>query len=195
MSIITRLRFAWGKFLDLLPLLTSSALSFTTQGQIYISYVRGILLYASECWAPTRMDFMKLQRNDRAMIRWICNARLDDRVSSDSLLRKLRIASLETTRLRWFGHVERSKSGIKQCTELEVEGRQVRGRPRKTCNETINNDKKEWKLNDIDLTSRVEWRKALRTKMGKLQPALSGNVKRMMMMMILFGIILLCTDL
>ena len=73
-------------------------------------------------------------------------------MSSNSLLRKLGIVSFETllryNRLRWFGHVERSNGLIKRCAELEVEGRQGRGRPRKTWNETINNDKKEWKLND-----------------------------------------------
>ena len=41
-SVITRIRSAWGKFRELLPILTSRALS----------YIRTVLLYASECWAP-----------------------------------------------------------------------------------------------------------------------------------------------
>ena len=91
LSVITRIRSAWGKFWELLPILTSHALSYTTRGQIYSTYIRTVLLYASECWAPNVNNLLKLQRNDRAMIRWTCNVRLKDHISSDSLLRKLGI--------------------------------------------------------------------------------------------------------
>ena len=88
MNVITRIRSAWGKFRELLPILTSRALlSYITRGQIYSTYIRTVL-YASECWAPNANDLLKLQRNDRAMIRWTCNVRLKDHISSDSLLRK-----------------------------------------------------------------------------------------------------------
>ena len=89
MSIIARIRGAWGKFRELLPLLTSRGLSFRTRGRIYDTYIRPVLLYASECWAPTTENLHKLQRDDRAMIQWISNVRLEDHISSDSLLKKL----------------------------------------------------------------------------------------------------------
>ena len=73
LSVITRIRSAWGKFRELLPILTSRALSYITHGQIYSTYIRTVLLYDSECWAPNVNDLLKLQRNDRAMIRWTCN--------------------------------------------------------------------------------------------------------------------------
>ena len=84
LSVITRIRSAWGKFRELLPILTSRALSYTTRGQIYSTYNLTVLLYASECWAPNVNDLLKLQCNDRAMIRWTCNVRLKDHISSDS---------------------------------------------------------------------------------------------------------------
>ena len=68
-SIVTRVRSAWGKFRQLLPLLTSKGLSLTTRGSIYKTYIRPVLLYGSECWAPVVSDILKLQRNDRAMLR------------------------------------------------------------------------------------------------------------------------------
>ena len=52
LSVITRIRSAWGKFRELLPILTSRALSYITRGQIYSMYIRTVLLYASECWPP-----------------------------------------------------------------------------------------------------------------------------------------------
>ena len=70
------------------------------------------MLHAAESWAMTVAILNRLRRNDRAMIRWICNVKAKDEVSSDSLLSKLGIQDLDmvlrTSRMRWFGHVERS---------------------------------------------------------------------------------------
>ena len=116
LSVITRIRSAWGKFQELLPILTSRDLSYITLGQIYSTYICTVLLYASECWSPNVNDLLKLQRNDRAMIRWTCNVRLKDYISSDSLLRKLGLNNIQTllryNRLRWFGHVVRNDGCI-----------------------------------------------------------------------------------
>ena len=95
LSVITRIRSAWGKFRELLPILTARALSYITRAQIYSTYIRTVLLYASECWAPNVNDLLKLQRNDQAMIRWTCNVRLKDHISSDPLLRKLGINNIQ----------------------------------------------------------------------------------------------------
>ena len=46
-----RCRSAWGKFRELLPLLTFKAISLNTHGQMYNSCVRWTMLYSSECWA------------------------------------------------------------------------------------------------------------------------------------------------
>ena len=73
---------------------------------------------------------------DRAMIRWTCNVRSKDHISSDSLLRKLGINNIQTllryNRLRWFGHVVRNDGCINSITEFEVVGQRGRGRPKKT---------------------------------------------------------------
>ena len=115
-----------------------------TLANINLTYIRTVLLYASECWAPNVNDLLKLQRNDRAMIRWTFNVRLKDHISSDSLLRKLGINNIQTllryNRLRWFGHVVRNDGCINSITEFEVVGQRGRGRPKKTWKDTINND-------------------------------------------------------
>ena len=172
-------RSAWGKSRELLPILTSHSLSYITRGQIYSMYIRTVLLYASECWAPNVNDLLKLQRTDRAMIRWTCNVRLKDHISSDSLLRKLGINNIQTllryNRLRWFGHVVRNDGCINSITEFEVVGQCGRGRPKKTWKDTINNDLRHWKLSREDPANRMEWRKKLRTNIGAVRPTLSGT--------------------
>ena len=64
LSIITRVRSAWGKFWELLPILTSHALSCTTRWQIYSTYIYPVSFYASGCWAPRVISLLKLERND-----------------------------------------------------------------------------------------------------------------------------------
>ena len=56
-----------------------------------------------------------LWRNNRAMIRWICNVKAKDEVSSDSLLSKL-----ASRTWMWFGHIERSTGWIAEVGKLNV---------------------------------------------------------------------------
>ena len=70
-------------------------------------------------WAPNASDLQRLRRNDRAMIRWICGAKLEDEISA-VLHQKLDLdeitAVLRTRRLRWYGHIQRATSCINSIT-------------------------------------------------------------------------------
>ena len=112
LSTTTRVKTAWKKFKALLPVLSSRQLSFKTRGRVYSSCVRSAMLHASETWPLTKPNLQCLQRNDRAMIRQICNVRPQETVSSRSnaLLVRLGIEDLDLIlkerRLWWYGHVE-----------------------------------------------------------------------------------------
>ena len=73
------------------------------------------MLHAAETWAIKAETLNCLQHNDRAMIRWICNVKAKDEVSSDSLLTKLGIQDLDvvlcTSRMRWFKAVVAGPAG------------------------------------------------------------------------------------
>ena len=94
LAAITRCKCAWGKFHQLLPLLTNHHLPLLTRGKVYSSCVRSVMLHAAETCAMKVDTLNHLQLNDRAMIRWICNVRAKDEVSSDALLIKLGIQDL-----------------------------------------------------------------------------------------------------
>ena len=70
-----------------------------------------------------------------------------DEVSSDSLLSKLGIQDLEmvlpTSRMRWFGHVERSTGWIAKVRKLNVVAQKRPGRPKKTWDEVLVDDRKK----------------------------------------------------
>ena len=113
----------------------------------------------------------RLRRNDRAMIRWICNVKAKDEVSSDSLLTKLGIQDLDvvlrTGRMRWFGHVERSTGWISEVRKLNVVAQKRSGRPRKSGDEVIKNDRKKLDMDSADPQNRSEWRGRLRGRLVK----------------------------
>ena len=119
LSTTTRVKTAWKKFKDLLPVLFSRHLSFKTRGSVYSSCVRSAMLHASETWPLTKPNLQRLQRNDRAMIRQICNVRPQDIVTTRSSELLVRLGTedldliLKERRFWWYGHVERSNGAVK----------------------------------------------------------------------------------
>ena len=137
---------AWGKFRELLSLLTKCHIPLVVRGWVYSAGVRSVTLYGSETWATTADTMNRLRRNDRAMLRWLCNVKVNDKSSLDSILSKLGLQDIETllrtNRLRWFGHVERNTGWINHVRNLEVQSQQKRpGRPKLTWNDVVTRDK------------------------------------------------------
>ena len=123
-AVTTRVKTAWKKFRELLPVLTSRHLSYKTSDHVYSSCVRNAMLHASETWPLTKTNLQCLQRNDRAMIRQICSIKAEDvaTVRSSYLLVKVEDLDLilRERRLRWFGHVERSSGAIRTACDIQI---------------------------------------------------------------------------
>ena len=92
-------------------------------------------------------------------------------MSSDSLLTKLGIQDLDvvlrTSRMRWFGNVERSTGWIAEDRKLNVVALKRSGRPRKSWDEVIENDRKKLNMDSADPQIRSEWRGRLRERLVK----------------------------
>ena len=58
-----------------------------------------MLFHASECWALRREYIQRLLRNQRAMLRRMCNVKAEDDVSLHNMYSRLSLQSLES-RLR-----------------------------------------------------------------------------------------------
>ena len=138
LSTTTGVKTTWKKFKDLLPVLSLRHLSFKTCGRVYSSCVQSAIFHASEIWPLTKPNLQRLQRNDRAMIRQICNVRPQDIVTtrSNELLVQLGIEDLDLIlkkrRLQWYGHVERSNGAVKTASDIQVDGKHGPGRPNMT---------------------------------------------------------------
>ena len=179
LSTTTRVKTAW-KFKDLLPALSSRHLSFKTRDRVYSSCVRSAMLHASETWPLTKPNLQRLQRNDRAMIRQICNVRPQDIVTtrSNELLVWLDIENLDLIlkerKLRWYGHVERSNGAVKTAFHIQVDEKRGPGRPKMTWKQLTERDCREWKLSAINPHDRHTWRSGVRSAM-RAASQLSGR--------------------
>ena len=180
LSTTTRVKIAWKKFKDLLPVLSSRHLSFKTRGRVYSSCVQSTMLHASETWPLTKPNLQRLQRNYRAMIRQICNVRPQDIVTtrSNELLVRLGFEDLDLIlkerRLRWYGHVERSSGAVKTAFDIQVDGKHGLGRPKMTWKQLTERDCREWKLPAISPHDRRTWRSGVRSAM-RAASQLSGR--------------------
>ena len=165
-KLSTRCCVAWGKFRKLLPILTFKHLPLVVRGKVYSTCVRSAMLHGGETWAPNVSDLQHLRRNDRAMIRWICNTKLTDNLSTELLLQRLGIYGIEECchlrRLRWYEHVRRASCCINQVSNLVIPGPRGRGRPRKTWSECVKNDLSEHNLIDVNPLDRENWRRKIK---------------------------------
>ncbi|XP_060770545.1 uncharacterized protein LOC132881740 [Neoarius graeffei] len=165
LASITRTRSAWKKFKELLPLLSSMALSCGTRGQVYSMYVRSVMLYASECWPIKKEDMKHLEHNERSMLRWMYHVNPSANISTEALRRSLGLTGLDTVlrlrRLRWFGHVKHSPHAINTIRCHQVVGMRKRGQPRKTWEELVASNLQAWGLQVEDALDRKCWKCAL----------------------------------
>ena len=90
---------------------------------------------------------------------------------SDSILTKLGIQDLDvvlrTSRMRWFGHVESSTGWIAKVRKLNVVAQKRSGRPRKSWDEVIKNDRKKLDMDSADPQNGSEWRGCLQERLVK----------------------------
>ena len=121
--------------------------------------------------ALTKNDIDKIRETDQAMIRWICQVKLKDRLRSDILLDRLRIPDItevcRRNRLRWYGHVQRNTGWTKRCTELMIEGASRRGGPRKKWQSLVDDDMKLMGIQKNTTCDRSEWRRQIHKRITK----------------------------
>ena len=167
----TRVKTAWKKFKELLPVLSSRHLSHKTRGHVYSTCVRSAMLHASETWPLTKPNFQRLQRNDRAMIKQICKVKPENvaTTSSSELLKLLGLEDLDLIlkerRLRWYGHVVRSSGAIKTAWDMQVAGIRGTGRPKTSWKQVTERDMRDWGLSKTDPHEKNTWRSGVRTAM------------------------------
>jgi hypothetical protein len=128
-----RVRSGWAKFHELGCVLKDRGASLRLEGKFYNACVQKALLHGTETWPMKMEDAQRLERAEKAMVRWMCGVSLKDRCKSEVLLKRLGIESVTDVmrrgRLRWYGHVERKndEDWTSKCRYIEVEGKRRKG--------------------------------------------------------------------
>ena len=121
-----RIIYGWMKFLELLPFLTSRALPLEMKGRVYSSCVRSSMIYGSGTRHLLVDVWLKFERAEMQMIRWMCGISLKDRRTNEDLRRLVGVEPITTVirsgRLRWYGHVmrKRDEDCVKKYMVLEL---------------------------------------------------------------------------
>ena len=90
-AVKTRVRSAWKKFHEYLPILTGKGFSLKLKGKVYATCV-SCLMHVSETWPMKVEHELKLNRTEMSMIRW-CGVKLNERKKSEELRELLRIGT------------------------------------------------------------------------------------------------------
>ena len=163
---VTRVRIGWEKFRELLPLLTTKAISLKVKGELYAACIHSVMLYGNETWPIKVEESQMLHRNEMSMIRWMWGVTMRVRYSCEELRAWVGIKPIVDVmrqwRLRWFGHIERREdnSWLKKVQNLAVDGHSGCGRPRKTWEHVIMEDLRVKGLRWEVAQNRAEWRSA-----------------------------------
>ena len=126
-AVCCRVRCAWGKFNELMPILTMRGTSLKVKGKIYKACVQSVMMYGSETWAMKVEDTQKLKRTEASMMRRMCGVSLKKHLSNEVLRGRLGIDCVSDlvrrSRLRWFGHVVRKddQQWVRKCMDFKVD--------------------------------------------------------------------------
>ena len=112
-----------------------------TEGKVYKTVVRPALLYGAETWATTRGQEARQEVNEMRMLRWMCGETRRDKILNEHIRGTTRVAQaskkITEKRLKWYGHVTRTKDDhiVRRMLDVDIPGKR-RGRPKpkgETC--------------------------------------------------------------
>jgi len=90
-AVTARVRSAWKKFCEYLPILSRTGFSLKLKGKVYATCVRSCLMHGSETWPMNVQHELKMNRTEINMIRWMCGVKLNERKKSEELRELLRL--------------------------------------------------------------------------------------------------------
>ena len=157
--------------------------SFRDEGKVYHCCVRSAILYGSETWPLSTEELGRIKRCDHAMIRWLCNVKIEQKQSTDDLRKRIYVHPIEDVlrwnRLRLSGHLYRQDDSAwsKKIMNLDIDGPTPRGRPKLRWKDVVSADLRKKGLNISLVCDRCKWRNAIKpvTQHNGLQPTVSGK--------------------
>ena len=159
-----RARIGWVKFRECRELLNSKRFLLKLKGMVYQSCIRSAMSYGSETWCLRENEMAILRKNERAMVRAMCGAKLMDKKRTEDLmemlgLKETAVQMVKANGVRWYGHVLRRDDGhlLRKVLEFEVRGKRKPGRPKKTWKTQVEKESKSVGLEKKDAMNQARW--------------------------------------
>jgi hypothetical protein len=136
-EIKRRIAIARTTFSKMNKVLTSRKIPLNTRVRIIQCYVWSTLMYGAETWSISQ----KMQKRLAAFEMWTYRRMLKipwtAKISNKDVLKQMKITkrllpTIQTRKLKYFGHITRHSSLQRMLLEGKVNGRRGRGRPRAT---------------------------------------------------------------
>ena len=140
-ALINRINKAWGSFAKKKKLMTSNYISLRCKRTIYETYILPVALYATETMTWKSEMRQKIEVFHNNIMRWMTRTRLRDKVSIVRLYTKTNLKPLlpevKRRKLKWYGHLRRSRLPVRTTVEGMVQGKRRSGRPNRRWRDDI----------------------------------------------------------
>ena len=126
-------------------LLTSRKISMKLRHRLLVCYVFSVILYGCETWTLTKALMDKIEACEMWFLRRMGKISWKQKMKNEDVLKNLEtektlLNTIKERKLKFFGHIKRHDSIMKNILEGKMEGRRPRGRPRAQWCDNI----KEW---------------------------------------------------
>jgi hypothetical protein len=154
---------AWDRWRSLTGVLCDKKIPTKLKMLLYKVCIRPAMLYGHEIWPLTQTLEDRLSTTEMRMLRYIFNISLKEHRRNEEIRGEAGVVPINVLmrkrRLQWYGHVCRreGKEDIKRVSNIRVEGKRRRGRPKHRWKDTINADMKMWQLKTSDTDDRARW--------------------------------------
>ena len=135
------------------------------KGKVYRTVVRPALMYGAETWALKKAHDNKLEVAEMRMLRWMCGVTKLDKIRNDRMRGTTKVGEItkkvQERRLMWYGNVMIKEEHYvgRRAMVMKVQGRRMRGRPKRRWLDKVKDDIKEKGLSADDVYDRdTRWR-------------------------------------
>ena len=128
------------------------------------------MVYGAETWPIKKSQEKKLDLAEMRMLRWMCGVTRLDKIRNERIRGTTKVVEVskkvQERRLQWYGHVKRRDEQYlgNRISDMMVEGRRARGRPKRRWRDCVENDLrgKEINLDSAEYEHRAVWRRLTR---------------------------------
>ena len=136
--------------------------------KLYMTVIRPVLLYGTECWTVGKKEEQILEKTDNRMLRRIKGVTLRDKVNSLDIRKELGVNSLKEKvrdmKLCGYGHMERMEENneVRAIVDMIAPGKRLRGRPRGRWMDGVRGDMQELRISPGGVQDRTLWQSGIR---------------------------------